>query len=77
MRLPEPDDTHNEAFVLDIFGYLSHAEYPIDTTRPLPLDTHIAIDLKQVDYLKILLYGVIPAALLLSGGSLLLRRRRR
>ena len=77
LSLPEPDDTHNETFVLDIFGYLSHGEYPIDTTRPLPLDTHIAIDLKQVDYLKVLLYGAIPAVLLLSGGSLLLRRRRR
>ena len=77
LSLPEPDNTYNEEFVLDIFGYLSHGDYPIDTTRPLPLDTHIAIDLKQVDYLKILLYGAIPAALLLSGGSLLLQRRRR
>lgn len=77
LNLPAPELTNNAEFLRDMFGYLSHGEYPIDTARPRPIDTHIAIQPRQVDYLKILLYGAIPAALLLSGGGLLLRRRRR
>lgn len=79
LGLPEPgkSKSNNEAFLHQLFSYLSHEEYPIDTLRPPPLDTRIAIDLKQVDYLKLVLHGVIPGALLLGGGGLLLHRRRR
>ena len=77
LLVPAPELTNNAEFLPDIFSYLSHGAYPIDTARPLPIDTYIAIEPKQVDYLKIALYGVVSGVLFLSGGGLLLRRRRR
>ena len=79
LGLPEPrsSERNNQTFLHQLFSYLSHGEYGIDTLRPPPLDTSIAIGLRQVDYLKLVLYGVVPGILLLVGGGLLFRRRSR
>lgn len=58
------------------FRWLSHGAYPIDTSRPVPIDRTMHLELRQVDYVKIVLYGVIPGALFLSGAGLIASRRR-
>lgn len=74
--LREPEDKINEAFVTDLFRFLADGRYPIDTSRPAPLDTEINLDLRQLDRLRIVLLGVIPGLLLIWGGWILLSRRR-
>lgn len=54
---------------------MTEGQYPIDTTRLAPLDTHIDLSLLQLDLLRIVLLGIIPACNL--GGWILLSRRRR
>lgn len=72
----DPSRRNNPEFVNDLFGYLSGGAYPIDTTRPVPLDTSISITLKDMDALRIGLLGVLPGLLVIAGAWLLLVRRR-
>lgn len=74
--LRDPQDKNNPEFVNDVFRYLADGEYPIDTSRPAPLDTEINLTLRQLDLLRIVLLGVVPGLLLLWGGWILLSRRR-
>ena len=65
----------NGQFLEDAMRWLSNGTHPVDTTRPEPIDTHVNIDLKDVDRLKILFYGIIPGLLVLFAANLLYRRR--
>ena len=78
LNYPTPAElvVNNRSFVQDVFGYLANGEYPIDTRKPDPIDTKFAIELKDVRYFKVALYGVLPAIIALLGSTLLLRRRR-
>lgn len=58
------------------FRFLANDEYPIDTFRGYPTDNRIDLELHQVDYFKLVLYGVLPLSLLLAGAGLLTYRRR-
>lgn len=58
------------------FRLFSDGEYPLDTFRGYPIDNHIALELHQVDYFKIALYGVLPTTIFLMGAGLLAYRRR-
>lgn len=75
--LRDPQNKNNPAFVNDVFRFLADGEYPIDTTRPAPLDTEIRLDLRQLDGVRIALLGIIPGLLLIWSGWILLSRRRR
>ncbi|MEO1038651.1 MAG: Gldg family protein [Pseudomonadota bacterium] len=75
--IPDPPRRNNPELVRDIFRYLSDGAYPIDTSRPLSLDKTIALELDDVDGLRLVLFGLLPGLLLLAGGGTLLRRRRR
>jgi len=77
LRLPVPQFvTLNTAFAHDLFYFLSGDVYPVDTSRPDPIDVTSSLSLRQVDYLGIALIGVIPTLLLALGGALILVRRR-
>lgn len=67
----------NGQFLEDAMRWLSNGTHPVDVSRPEPIDTHIDLDLKGVDRLKILFYGVIPGLLTLFAAQLLYRRRAR
>ena len=65
----------NGQFLEDAMRWLSNGTHPVDVTRPEPIDTHIDLDLKGVDRLKVIFYGVIPGLLTLFAVQLLWRRR--
>ena len=50
--------------------------YPVDASRPDPIDVTSSLSLRQVDHLGIVLIGVIPTLLLVLGGALMVVRRR-
>ena len=74
--LRDPQNKNNPEFVNDVFRYLADGQYPIDTSRPAPLDTEINLDLRELDILRFALLGVVPGLLLLMGGWILISRRR-
>ncbi len=76
VRLPDPQLKLNRDFINDTFHFLSGGLYPIDTSRPDPLDTSSRLSLADIAYLRAVLFGLIPAVFLLFGGTVLLNRRR-
>lgn len=74
--LRDPKDRNNSNFVNDVFRFLADGQYPIDTSRPAPLDTEINLDLRQLDVLRVALLGVVPGLVLLWGTWILISRRR-
>lgn len=69
--------TANFNFNTALFGWFTHGEFPVDSTRPRSEDNHVRLTGEGITRLKILLLGVFPGILLLSGTILLLRRRRK
>lgn len=67
----------NYFFSTGVFSYLTGGKYPIDSSRPDPLDNRITITVKEIKRLSILYIWVIPGILFLSGGVLLIRRKRK
>lgn len=67
----------NGQFLEDAMRWLSNGTHPVDVTRPEPIDTHIDLDLKGVDRLKVIFYGITPGLLTLFAAQLLYRRRGR
>lgn len=57
--------------------WLSNGAYPVDVSRRNARDQVLKLELQQVDYIKILLYLVLPAAFLILSTGLLIARRRR
>ncbi len=68
--------TNNFDFLMDVLAWLTNDTYPVDTSRPPFIDRHITIRPDQIDYLKLVLYGLVPILLTLWGGGLLMRRQR-
>ena len=68
--------TNNFEFVLDMLGWLGNGDYPVDVSRPPHIDNDIDLNIEDVFWVKLLLYGIVPGVLLLWGSSLLIRRRR-
>ena len=68
--------TNNFEFVLDMLGWLGNGDYPVDVSRPPHIDDDIDLNIEDVFWVKLMLYGIVPGALFLWGGSLLIRRRR-
>ena len=76
VRLAYPRVKMNSAFIHDVFDFLSGGVYPIDASRPYPIDLKSRLDLADIIYLRVLGFGVLPAVFILLGGMLLLSRRR-
>lgn len=64
-------------FHFSMHHWLSDGAYPVDVSRRSARDPVLKLELQQVDYVKILLYLILPAAFLLLSAGLLIARRRR
>ncbi|SDL10389.1 ABC-2 type transport system permease protein [Pedobacter sp. ok626] len=67
----------NGEFSTQLFGWFTKGEFPIDTSRPDPIDNHINLTYKQLDLLKVLLMGIFPGVLTLVAVVFLVRRKRK
>ena len=76
LRLVTPQYTENAAFTRDLFYFLSGDVYPVDTSRPAPIDVKSSLSFRQVDRVGFVLLGVIPLFLIVTGAGVLLARRR-
>lgn len=68
--------TANFNLVVELFSWFSNGEFPIDTTRPEPLDNRLKLDKHGVFTMKIIYLGVLPALITILVAIILLRRRR-
>lgn len=62
-------------FNISMWTWLNELGYPVDTGRKSAIDSQLNIEQYQVDYLRVLLYGILPSSVLLLGAAFLLRRR--
>lgn len=69
--------TENFKFVVQMFKWFSDNEYPIDTTRPKPIDNTILVSREEISLMQIFFLGVLPASLLFGGGFMLIRRKQK
>ncbi len=67
----------NAEFTLKMFKWLSDGEYPIDATRPEPIDNKIKVSKQGIGWIKMALVGLFPACLGVAGGFIMIRRRRK
>lgn len=67
----------NAEFVLKIFKWFSNGEFPIDATRPDPIDNKIKVSKAGIGWMKMILLGVFPVGLGLAGGIVVIRRKRK
>lgn len=67
----------NAEFTLKMFKWLSDSEYPIDASRPEPIDNKIKVSKEGIGWIKTALVGLFPVCLGLSGGFIMIRRRRK
>src|SRR5690606_4422319 len=68
--------TANSDFVVQLFKWFSDGEYPINTSRPDPIDNKITISRGGINSLKALFLGILPLAIGIAGGVTLIRRKR-
>lgn len=66
----------NQQFVTKVFKWFSDNQYPIDTSRPEPIDNKILVSQKQIVWIKIVFTGFLPFLLAVLGGYTLIKRRR-
>jgi ABC-2 type transport system permease protein len=67
----------NAEFVLKIFKWFSNGEFPIDATRPDPIDNKIKVSKAGVGWMKMILLGVFPVCIALAGSFVVIRRKRK
>lgn len=65
----------NSAFTIRLFKWFSDNEYRVDASRPRSIDTKILLNRSQINYLKIILLGLIPILIGILGIVILMRRR--
>lgn len=68
--------TKNFNFITAVFKWFSNGEYPIDTTRPEPIDNKILVSQDQLSWIRIIFIGIVPFLLAVLGLSILIRRKR-
>lgn len=69
--------TGNHEFSTQIFKWFANNEFPIDTTRPEPIDNLITIGQKELSWIKIIFSGVLPLFVGIAGISTLINRKRK
>ncbi len=67
----------NFAFTTAVFKWFSNGEFPVDVSRPKPIDNHIIVSKTEISWIKILFSMVIPIGLFAVGSVTLIRRRRK
>lgn len=68
---------NNSMVAFDVFHWLTEGAYPVQRTRPDPIDTSVRVGREVVTALNWFLIGILPLSFLLTGGALLTLRRRR
>ncbi|WEK33541.1 MAG: Gldg family protein [Candidatus Pseudobacter hemicellulosilyticus] len=69
--------TSNFVFSTSLFRWLSHGEFPVDTSRPEAEDKKIRLTLDELKFQRLLFVWAAPALLLIVGAVLLVRRKRK
>ncbi|MCF4100781.1 Gldg family protein [Gillisia sp. M10.2A] len=69
--------TENYKFIIQMFKWFSGNEYPIDTSRPDPIDNRILLSRSQISWMETFFLGLFPVSIALSGAFLLIRRKRK
>ena len=67
----------NFTFVTELFRWFSREQFPIDTTRPEPVDNHVLVDADQVKWIRLALLVLLPGLIALSVSWMLISRKRR
>ena len=67
----------NFTFVTELFGWFSHGEFPIDTTRKEPNDNKVLLSSVQLAWIRWTLLGILPGLIALSISWMLIARKRR
>lgn len=68
--------TENTKFTTRLFSWMSDFKYPIDTTRPDPIDNKILVSRDGILIIKLLITGLLPFIFFAWGGLLLIKRRK-
>lgn len=67
----------NFTFLTELFRWFSREQFPIDTTRPEPVDKHVLVDADQVKWIRLALLVLLPGLIALSVSWMLISRKRR
>lgn len=66
----------NFSLITESFRSLSYGEFPVDTSRPRPVDNKLYVEQGGLIWVKVLFMGIIPAGLLAMGVLLWMKRRK-
>lgn len=69
--------TENYAFTKKIFEWFSDGEFPVDTSRPEPIDNTILVSKTEISWLELCFLGLFPVSLAFTGAFILIRRKRK
>ena len=67
----------NAAFVLKIFAWFTNNEFPIEASRPEPVDNKIKLSKSAIGWMKMILIGLFPLGLGIAGGVIIIKRKRK
>ncbi|WP_316778595.1 Gldg family protein [Pedobacter antarcticus] len=67
----------NAPFTLSVFGWFTHGQFPIDTSRPESSDNQLHLTSKGLTALKVLFLGILPGAVVMFSTIFLIRRKRK
>lgn len=67
----------NTSLAIKMFKWFSDNEYPVSVSRPGAIDTKIKITRTEINWLKAIVFAIIPLCIILFGSILLIRRRRK
>lgn len=66
----------NYEFSFKMFEWFSDGEFPVDTTRPEPIDNTILVSQEEISWIEIFFMGFIPIVLGFGGAYTLISRKR-
>ncbi|MFD2287870.1 ABC transporter permease subunit [Pedobacter petrophilus] len=67
----------NFTFVTELLGWFSKGQFPIDTTRPQPVDNHILVSDEEIKWIKWAMLAILPGLIAVSVSLMLISRKRR
>ena len=67
----------NYEFSFKMFKWFSDGEFPVDTSRPEPIDNTILVTQQEISWMEIFFIGFIPVVLGSAGGYTLVSRKRK
>ncbi|MGI0107024.1 Gldg family protein [Salinimicrobium sp. WS361] len=67
----------NYEFTFQMFKWFSDGEFPVDTSRPEPIDNTIQVSTEGISWFELLFIGGIPVVLGFAGAFTLVNRKRK